>query len=167
MVSGNQAFDEGGAVRNEGVLEVFDSRFEGNHGRYGGAIFNHGTLAIHRSQLMDNSATTAWPFIDVKGGAIFNKQGSVSLVDSTLARNAFGPAPVGDWTHHGGAIYSDGGTVDIRGSTLFENSARNAGGAIYQTGEGELAIANSTLSGNVAISVGGGIQAYEGGGDSL
>ncbi len=75
---------------------------------------------------------------------------------------------------NGGAIFNSAGVVEILGGSLEGNSAAGAGstaggGAIYNqvgygsaTGGGDLEITGATISGNKAVTGGGGILVYSG-----
>lgn len=85
------------------------------------------------------------------GGAIRN-EGSLTLRDSTLARNR----AVSAGTGVGGAIYNvPGATATLTGVTAVDNSSDGDGGAIYD--QGSMTIENSTISGNKTNGFGGGL----------
>ena len=110
----------------------------------GGAIENHGTLAIIGCTLTGNTA--------VVGGAIANT-GTLSLIDSTLSGNSA--------SSYGGAIYSTG-TTTLADCTISGNSAQDKGGGIYRLSYSQpgtsLTLADCTISGNATnLGLGGGI----------
>ena len=88
------------------------------------------------------------------GGGIYGCDGTLTIMNSTLAGNSA--------DHDGGGIYSRSGTLIITNSTLLGNSATSdygRGGGIYSA-YGTLAVTNSTLAGNSAaglLGYGGGI----------
>src|SRR5262249_53231929 len=88
-----------------------------------------------------------------RGGGIYNDHAALTLSSCTISGNA---ADVGV----GGGIFNDQGTLTVSGSNLSGNSSWY-GGAISNNwlggGSATVTIANSTLSGNLAISAGGGI----------
>jgi hypothetical protein len=89
---------------------------------------------------------------DGEGGALYMRDGNLTVVDCTFSHNQ--AAPLGPDTG-GGAIYllgSKNGAI-IVGTVFTNNSASNAGGvgALF----GQLAIYNSLFQGNVATGNGG------------
>ncbi len=97
-------------------------------GDRGGAVRNDGRLVIDSSSLFDNKATDS-------GGAVFNT-GKLFMVNSTL---------IGNRARQGGAVASVEGALQIVHATFYDNLA-GQGGAVDASGE--LAMANSILSGN-------------------
>ena len=108
-------------------------------------------------------STTATTLTDVStaghGGAIYNKNGDLTIAYSTLSNN---------WVQgnygSGGAIFSWGGSLTITDSTLSGNQSlpttatyMGRGGAIYIV-NGDLVVSDSTVKSNSA-KLGGGIAA--------
>jgi hypothetical protein len=141
----NTADKRGGAIHNRGNMELLNTTLYGNtvlsldYEDGGGAIYNEGAtrnMKLDNSTLYDNTA--------VNGGAIYNdNRGNIELDYSSLYDNTA--------ERHGGAIYNKG-NMELLHSSLYGNAADQNGGAINNFG-GDIAITNSTLSGN---------QAYEG-----
>jgi hypothetical protein len=107
------------------------------HDKFGGGIYNEGSLEVRSSTVMRNYARDG-------GGAIFNR-GYLYIQDSTLNNNSAYPSS-------GGGIYNaTNGGVWIAYSTINHNKSRYAGG-IYNgangNGGGPLSILNSTISSN-------------------
>lgn len=94
----------------------------------GGAIFNSGTLTLASCTLTRNLGDA--------GGAIFNDEGVLTLVDSTVSWNTTASA--------GGALYNNEGTVTITNSTLSNNDAGD-GGAVYTDG-GTVTLIHCTIA---------------------
>lgn len=142
----------GGAILNEGTLNVVGSTFSGNsvsRNTSGGAIFNNsGTVNVIGSTFSGNSVSGG------DGGAIFNRKGMMNVVGSTFSGNA-----VADGRSYGGAIENTG-TLSVVGSTFSGNTASDSGGAIDNTGT--LYVIGSTFSGNAAFT-GGTIANFKGG----
>jgi hypothetical protein len=73
------------------------------------------------------------------GGAIFNDQGTLTMINTTLASNLAAGGPGGSGGDPaatageglGGALFNLGGTVTISSSTLASNNASTDGGALY------------------------------------
>ena len=114
----------------------------------GGAIINHGTLAVTRVTFSGNSLHGTYS----EGGAIYNDAGgSVSITNSTFSGNSAGA---------GGGVYNYRGTLDVTGSTFTGNNASGSGGAIENTIFGDMTVTDSTFSGNTAGNGGGGIDNF-------
>ncbi len=143
-------------IRNQGSLTLRNSIVRSsvapaNPGGRGGGISNSGTASIEYSEISGNQA--------VEGGGISNS-GALTLASSTVDGNTstgfFG----------GGGVFNTG-NMEIRESTVSGNSAtRPLGGSAFGGGimnlpesstPATLSISNSTISGNSAISLGGGI----------
>jgi predicted outer membrane repeat protein len=116
------------------AVNVFNSTLSGGNvsgfsNGYGGAIHNLGTLDLgFGTQLRNNTA--------VKGGAVYNKDGTINVSDVTLEDNSA--------TGAGGGIYNLSSTTlpgDLRGRALisgtgmkiWSNSAP-AGGGVFNRG---------------------------------
>ncbi len=153
---------EGGAIYNEGKLNIINSVFSQNMAGIGGAISNGGKLNVISSTFVENSAfagpgaieNLAGAELNVReshfinndghaGGAIANL-GALLLTDSLLELNRAG---------YGGAIHSIGESI-IQRSTITFNSAED-GGAIINSGE--QTIADSLFIRNSSVQDGGAI----------
>ncbi len=135
-------------VRLEGVTLV-----NGKSDR-GGAIYNQGmVLTLDASQIL-YSVSTYWG-----GGAIYNADGRLDVIGSTLAYNeakgSFG---------FGGAIFNSSTDLWVSGSWLLENKGNgnfSNGGGIYSI-SGGVAIDHSTVEGNDSAEYGGGVYVSNG-----
>jgi predicted outer membrane repeat protein len=141
-LSGNTTSNDGGAISNVGTLTVSDSTFSGNSaGGDGGGIFNDGTLEVNNSTFSGNSS------VQFKGGAIANRSsGTATVTNSTFFVNSAGG--------EGGAI-SNERTLEATNSTFSGNSASTQGGGIWNQSETTLTVTNSTFSANSADAGGG------------
>jgi len=83
------------------------------------------------------------------GGGIYNDQGAVTLSDSIVSSN--------DGNVEGGGIYNDEGALTLTNSTVRDNYAMNNGGIMSC---GTVWVVSSTVSGNTAIGRSGGIYSY-------
>ncbi|MEZ4670893.1 MAG: choice-of-anchor Q domain-containing protein [Anaerolineae bacterium] len=144
----------GGGLSNQGgQVTLFRVKFislSGVTDEAGGAIYNGngGTLSINGSQLSDNSSFGG-------GGAIYNAADSSVMLSEV---NFSGNRSYGD--SGGGAIYNNGALVVDR-SSFTENDAQGRfgwGGAIYNTGAGQLTVTNSTFAGNTATHSGAALR---------
>ena len=141
---------------------------EGGTGTTGGGILNNGTLTLDTSSVLNNSTAAGG-----NGGGIYNG-GTLTVIASTIGHNSAGS---------GAGIFS-AGTLTLTASTVSTNTATGLGGGLLTTGshtqtisnstivgnsgaagggidnQGKLALVNSTVANNVAVSVnGGGIKA--------
>ncbi|MBR2004417.1 MAG: hypothetical protein IJ991_09600, partial [Thermoguttaceae bacterium] len=119
----------GGAVSaNGGVFRSINTLYSGNSAWYGGAFFvAGGDVHLSNSLVVENGAPTNGYTSLVgcnEGGGINVDSGSLTIVNSTIARNIAG--------YHGSGIYanSDAGdlTVKIYNSIIAENSTGNGTG---------------------------------------
>jgi len=143
IMNGNAGPNGGGAVDNQGVLNVGFSVFTGNSaGVFGGAILNDvaATLTVTDSNFFDNGAG------GFGGGAIYS-DGPATISNSTFSGNT---TSLGN----GGAVFNSGGrTMTVTGCTFSDNSAVSAGGAIENHGTAN--VGYSVISGNSAPNGGG------------
>ncbi|MEQ1700878.1 MAG: Ig-like domain-containing protein [Ilumatobacteraceae bacterium] len=148
----NSAYHNGGAVFVDSavnVVEITNSRFEDNHAEMGGAIFfdEVDNVAIADSVLTGNAARKA-------GGAIFlySQTGDLDIVRTTIEGSRMKGG------RGGGLFVLDGGDVLIDESTISNNSASDGAGVFLDYAD-SFEVLNSTISGNYAGSVGGGVYA--------
>lgn len=163
------AYSAGGALYNSstGDAVLSDTTLSGNSGGFiGGAIVNEGALAIYESTFSDNSSGTA-------GGAICHHAGALSVNTSEFELNS---------SRSGGAMHlaSAVGMGSLRLNVFEGNSATDGGGAIWMThasgtvrdstfsgntaplggaikSDHTFTLVNSTVSGNIATNLGGGV----------
>ncbi len=120
-----------GAVVNNDVININDSRFENNSGKSdhfalgteGGAFTNYMNAMISNSSFINNTAYVGT--LEAYGGAIFNSfTGNLTIMDTLFDGNSS--------ENFGGAIYNDdGGILIIKNSVFSNNDATDLGGAIY------------------------------------
>ena len=100
-----------------------------------------GNLTVNDGTISNGLATIAIGTQD-EGGAIFVRQGTLTLNDSVVT----GSSAVG----RGGGIYNtNGGAVNLNDTTVSNNSS-NTGGGIYNR-TGSITLDRSTISGNSTI----------------
>ncbi|MBU1568412.1 MAG: hypothetical protein KJ630_22645 [Proteobacteria bacterium] len=152
--SGNRAFESGAGAYAWGErIYMEDVLFDKNEaGKDGSGIYNEGNLEVLRGKFSNNTFYSSSN--QGNGGGIYN-EGNANIRSSTFFENHLGK---------GGGIYNNG-PLKVAGCTFFRNWGAT-GGAIYnqyinEGGEQEVRIINSTLSGNMTDSEGGGI--YNGG----
>jgi hypothetical protein len=168
--SGASASTYGGGVCNgSDSLSITRSSITGNSAGYGGGVYNYyGIVTIAVSTLSSNLAAD-------DGGGLFNLAGTVSINHSTLTGNG---------ADNGGGVHNNSGSLTIANSSVIENNAQfgagingygdititrslltgntasgSGGAAFFLTGA--IAVLNSTISANMASSLGGGV--YNGG----
>ncbi len=161
----------GGAVYNQGTMNIGSSTFDGNTtASRGGAIFNYGTTSIDGATFTGNRTTsTSYPS---QGGAIYNA-GDVEYLDKygilTISNSTFGDAndnTKGNIAMQGGAISNDSGNgynaeLTLNNTNFYYNKAQSSadggysalGGAIHSTLNDADVIVNgdTTFKGNSAI----------------
>ena len=84
LKEGENTNNYGGAIRlRSGTLTLSNSTLSRNSARYGGGIYNEGTLIIRNSLLTGNTVTGG----SYEGGGIYNYYGTLTVIDSTLSGN--------------------------------------------------------------------------------
>ncbi len=113
--------------------------------RFGGGIYNQGTLSVVRVTVTGNTAT------DGDGGGIYNA-GNLTVEGLSVV--------TGNRAEHGGGLFNvRDGTVVVRESSMLSgNTALDFGGGVENFGT--LTIDNASVTGNNAQYRGGGINSY-------
>jgi CSLREA domain-containing protein len=144
---GNIRINGGGIeIGNTGLLNLSNSTIENANGGMGGAIYNNrGTLSLNNSNLVNNRGGI--------GGGICNFFGVITVTNSTINNNT------GSDFLGGGGIYNESnGVINVINSTINNNRAPNpVGGGGGVTNFGTFNLTDSTVSGNLAQTDGGGI----------
>lgn len=153
-LSGNTAAESagGGAIFNaNGTVTIINSTLSGNvatqgsTGSSGGGIYNvaGGMVTVIGSLLSSNSGK--------EGGAIFNSQAAVIVINSTLSGNSNIGSGRG-----GGAIFNNGNgsTVTLTNCTVSGNSGKDSGGGIFNASNGTLNVKNTIIALNSATTSG-------------
>ena len=150
ILSWNEANGGGGGIHNDlATATIVESTLSGNlTSLNGGGIANlsSATLTLRDSTLVSNDASG-------NGGALFDSTGDAT--GTMIRRNTFSLNTATD----GGAIFYNGannGEMFIINSTFSGNSS-DRGAAVFDTGFGSVAMANSTLYGQVTVPFGGAI----------
>jgi len=135
-----------GGIWNVGLVTLTRVILAGNRGDYGGGISNLGNVTVRNSIVSGNSADS--------GAGIFNgTTGVLTLLDSSVVGNSAEGTGQFDG---GGGVFNDAGGVMTIVETLFDrNETAAAGGGIMNFGT--VALIMSSLSGNAASGVGGGL----------
>jgi hypothetical protein len=149
VVENNAAYgydQSSGTIIVAGTTLIADTRISGNSASYGAGLDNRGgegqnkgSTTITRSDITGNRAREG-------GGGIFNR-GEVTLTNSTVSGNSAG--------NYAGGIYNmQTAVAEIESSTISGNMLGDSVWAYAVSGiynEGEMAISNSTVSGNYTI----------------
>lgn len=145
--------DDGGGIRNAGVLTLEMSTVRNNvarasiaAGQFGGGIYNSGVLTLINTIVLANQTeeSPSSPNGASRGGGIFNS-GSAQIVDSVVRGNRT--------SGQGGGIYSSG-FLEIETSEVNDNGTETAlGGGIFSSGL--LEMSDSIVHNNLAFSEGG------------
>jgi hypothetical protein len=145
---GNNASGDGGAIRNDGVLNINHCKFLANQTASswsGGAILSLGPLNITNSEFASNQAGNA--------GAIYPRfSGAVTTITSSNFHDNTTTNQTNGW---GGALLLwDGAPVTVDYSSFSNNSALQ-GGAFYVFANSSLNVNHSTVSGNSGVGTSG------------
>lgn len=142
----------GGAIYNEGTLNIDECKFENNlASNHGGAIYNSGNCNIIRSIFINNTALRYYYYSNYgamcggsyyeyegSGGAITNNNGNLTILYSNFTSNN---------ATTGAAVYSiNNSNLTIEYSGFYYNSV--AKGAIYSCKSSNLSIIRSNLINN-------------------
>jgi hypothetical protein len=147
----NQAGGGAGGIRmwTSAEVHVTDSIIARNVSNLeGGGISNRlGVLTLERTLVSQNAS------LEFRGGGIYLYEGAIlEVIDSILSENS---------ALHGGAMYQNRCTSRFVRSAIINNVTAGYGGAfrVYGHGPGsyDLILENSTVSGNQAGEVGGGV----------
>ncbi|MCF8351611.1 MAG: hypothetical protein K9H15_10610, partial [Bacteroidales bacterium] len=121
--------------------------FTENYAKYGGGVGSYrGIINISNCVFTKNEAT-------FHGGGIYN-YASTSLELVSISNSEF----FGNKTGQGGGIYSRSGETQIENCLLYENYALKGGGITITLCPAS--IINTTITDNIASSIGGGLHTY-------
>jgi len=156
--TGNKALankaDAGAVSIQGGNVDIVSSKFVGNEGTWGGAIYSYlasGDVLIKDSVFEGNKAT------DIGAVGSFSRNGKMNIVNTTFKNNVA--------TGEAGALFTGSeSTTWVENSTFIGNKAATYGGAIMTRKEtdgdntsGRLDIIDSVFEGNSSGSDGGAI----------
>ena len=153
IVNGYSSDGDGGAIYNNGTLNVRGCKFFGNETApnfSGGAILSYGPLNITNSEFGGNKGGN--------GGAVYPRfPNAITTISGCNFHDNEATNTTGSgW---GGALLLwDGADVTISNTTLSNNKARIAGGAIYVTGNSKLTLRKNCLLAENSAYEGGAIQ---------
>lgn len=157
--TGSDSTDGGGGLYVDGAtVDIDNVRIESNESAgssgAGGGIFNHGgTLNINDASITSNSA--------MRGGGVSVRGGTATLTAVIIQNNAATGGP----SDGGGLQLSDEAVVTLHNNLIRFNTAMNAGGGVWNSGNGTLTVRNSTIIDNATgfAARGGGLFTAQGG----
>ncbi len=171
LISGNLANQEGGGLWNDagGTMTITGTTISGNvanaanagaDAQGGGGLFNNGgTVILSGASITGNSVTGSLGTDDGGGGILNdgrNNPGTITLTNTTISGNTASPT-----NGNGGGVLNIGTSsatsISFTGGTIANNSAARAGGGIENIG-GNVALTNTTATGNSAGINGGGLH---------
>ena len=115
----------GGGIYNNGTLTATNCVISGNTAEYGGGLENWGTAILISCVISENV-----------GGGIDNYEGTMTLINCAVTGNS------------DGGIYNDDGFMTVIHCTIAGNSTDDYGGGICNYGT--LTISNTIIAGNAA-----------------
>ncbi len=147
IINGSAPSSNGGGIRCQSATLTLENVVLRHNstpsGLSGGGLYAYEcAVTLSATRVLSNTAHD--------GGGIHVGQGALTLTHSTVARNVAHQS--------GGGIWNSSSATRLSYSTLFSNTAANTGGGLYQIGAGAtLAVANSLIAGNEALSEAGGL----------
>lgn len=166
-LTSNTASQAGGAIyAHGGTVKILNNTITSNGvsnatGATGGAIAaSNATIVLSETRMLKNTvdgiSLNAPMAVTASGAAIEADGGTLSITNSTLARNSVYTATLGtSATSFGGAIATTNAAVTVTGSSVDANGlvALSAGtnvkrGSAFSTHGGSLTITNSTVANN-------------------
>ena len=153
FAEGEQKSVNGGAIYNEGTMNIYGGTFSGNQGGRGGFCHNQSVLKLLAGTIEGNSSGTAGGAIyigNVTSARLMMGTAGEGLEKVVFKNNSSGTA--------GGAIYSPYYMAfNVYGNTEFiGNYAKSVGGAIVSYGQ--LTVRDTLFSENSAKSSGGAVH---------
>lgn len=149
--------DRGGniMITDNAFVQIFDSVIREGQANFGGGVYlqSGGDLRLNDSAVRNNTAGSPESFggggVTQRGGGIFNLEGSVHIIDSSVFDNI---------AVRGGGVSNYGGTMRIENSSVLDNEAVALGGGIENNdndgNKGILHVVFATITGNEAGSAG-------------
>jgi CSLREA domain-containing protein len=147
----------GGGIGNDGSLTVEGSTFSDNFAENGGGIFNRSLMSITRTTFTGNTVTCCGAAVSNESGVATIEKSTFSINAGAHAVANGGDLTLIAVTVEGntGGGIGNGDTMTIKRSTIRDNTATFDGGGIHNSGA--LTIETSSVSGNHAGDRGGGI----------
>ncbi len=150
IITGNSARTGGGVDNSFSWITINNSIVSDNYAEVaGGGIYNSSNKTWIKSLNLNNSVVSD-NLTNGSGAGIDNNSSWIDIKNSTIHNN--------EAEDSGGGI-STGSVADISNSTISNNQAEDSGGGISLDGDGRVNINNSTISNNQADK-GGGINTF-------
>ncbi len=154
VIDSNEALNSGGGLfaQHGGNVTLTDSDLTNNrvtYAGYNGAGLNggDGNVTITGSTITGNTSAG-------DGGGIYNYGGTVTIADTDISNN--------DAAYSGGGILNETAAVSISNTTITNNRALYGDGGGVATGNGNVTLTRSTISGNRSVDSGGGVSTNTG-----
>jgi hypothetical protein len=153
FVSALVASGEGGGMHSNsgGEVVVSGGAFTENTALSGGGLSNEGggTVSITGTRFANNSAAE-------QGGGLLIQSGGVRMLNIDVVSNVADGAEEGGGgiSYAGDKTVAIGETAALEQSRIRDNKAKGPGGGIDSRGDGPLAIATTTITGNTAATGG-------------
>ena len=154
---GSEVYDGhlgGGAIVNEGTLNIYGGTIIGNIAEKGGGIFNGGALTLAGGKIMYNAGlkiTTSNKIENGDGGGVFNYQGT-SAFTMTGGEISNNKSVYGGGVHNRSTFTMTGGTIAHNSTAETEVGTHydGRGSGVYLYSEGSISNA-FYISGNPAV----------------
>jgi len=153
--------DNGGGILNRGTLWLDKVVVTGNHAWQGGGIYSEGVLQLWDCDISTNTA-------EFKGGGIYldfilpqpgqfiaGNAGNTRIVNNTV-QSTFAPTA-------GGGVYIRSGAWGVAGQSEISGNRARDGAGVYNGTNGQFALTDSTISGNITDPGNGTVGAAGGG----
>ncbi len=149
-IESNKAPKGGGIYIAGGTIQITDAQVASNTAGYdGGGIDEDGGMLKVTGCTIDGNTAAA-------GGGIYQSNGTLTIIESTLADNLAIADASQSHSNYGGGIYAEGSAAALTNDTIAANTAVEGGG-IY-VGTGTVSLTNDTISANMATDDGGGVD---------
>jgi predicted outer membrane repeat protein len=130
------ALDNSQDIRNPAAnVTVVQTQFELNSATDGGAVANNGPLVVAASSLVADTA--------VRGGALFQDGGTLTLLTSTVSSNS--------GYQSGGGLDIEAGSAVLVALTVAQNAAASGGGLFVAATADPVLLRNSIVWGNTDL----------------
>ncbi len=142
-ITGNTAEGDGGGVDNNGTFTMSGGSITGNTAtQSGGGVWNYDTFTMTGGEISGNTAKEQF------GGGVDNYGIFTMSGDSIICNNT------ANWC--GGGVQNFG-TFTLSGGTIRENTAKDAGGGVYNDEITTFRMTGGVITGNKATNTGGGV----------
>jgi len=156
VVMGNNARNGGGGVyltnstltvKNGGSIGYPDFWFANFTDGVGGGIY-----ALDSTVIVTNNSTVIYGIAGA-GGGIYSFRSDINFYGATLGATNLGASSIAD---AGGGLFAVFSQLQFHNSRIIDNFANAVGGGMYLVFSNDLLAVNTEISGNTAISGGGG-----------